>query len=93
MRIVNVTTDVTEVAPNATKTERKWITIQNTSDADIAVCYDGPTTTLTVDNGVILKPGVILSLTSTEDTEEGSNQVLAIHGSTGNKVLRVQEGA
>ena len=96
MRTVNVTNTITEVAPKTEKFHRRWITIQNTSDTDIAICYDdseGLTTTLTMDNGIILKPGVILTLSSGEDTEEGSNRVVAIHGSAGNKVLRIQEGS
>ena len=93
MRIVNVLSTVTEVAPKANKVVRRWITLQNTSDVNIVMHFDDDhATVLTADNGFILKPGETLSLRSEEESEEGSNHITAIHASTGNKVLRIQEG-
>jgi len=93
MRTVNVKSSVTTIAEKVDKTTRKWILIQNDSDVDMFLCFDGSTTTLTANNGFRLKAGVALELRSTEDTEEGNNAILGIHGSTGDKVVRIQEGA
>jgi hypothetical protein len=73
---------------------RHFAHIQNDSDADIFLKYDGSPDTLTINNGIRLRPGQTLMLE--ERMADASrwtynNPIYAIHGSTGNKLLRIQE--
>lgn len=83
----NVTTTATEVVPANVK--RTAVLLQNTSDVDIYLKLDGSTTALTTANGFKLGAGVSLHFTTTAPS--GFEPVYAIHGDSGNKVLRVQE--
>jgi hypothetical protein len=82
---VNVTTTAAEVLQ--AKAGRKMLILQNTSDADIYVKLDSSATEVTTANGLKLPPnsGPFMVMGSYH------NAVRAIHGSSGNKVLRIQE--
>jgi hypothetical protein len=92
----SVTTSASEVAPYSKY--RNWIIIQNVSDTDIYLKFNGATTALTTSNGIKLAAGAILTLTNNSTTESNgmSNlakySVVAIHGGSGSKTLRIQGG-
>jgi len=88
---------ITKVAVATTATlclaavNKRWMMIQNQSDTDIYVAFDG-TTAVTLDSGA--SPGMKLaagaSIAITDDHHRGAplaDAVYAIHGSTGTKSL------
>lgn len=89
-----------QVASGATPTVvaparvRHFVHVQNDSDVDIYLQYDGSVDVLTVNNGLRLKPGAVIMLE--ERMADASPRafnfaVNAVHASTGTKLLRVQE--
>jgi len=93
MRAINVQNAVTDVAA-ACDQEKRWaIILQNDSDADFFLKFDGSAADLTADNGFRLKAGAHIILESTPTVCFANNAIQAIHSSTGDKVLRIQEFA
>lgn len=85
MKAFNVTNASQELAPAG---HRRFIHIQNVSDADIFLKYDGSATALTTANGFKLIPGAALLLDNENNLH--SHAVHVIHGGAGNKEIRVQ---
>ena len=93
MRAINILSEVTDVA-GACDQERRWaIILQNDSDADFFLKFDGSAADLTADNGFRLGAGAHIILESSANVCIANNAISAIHASTGNKVLRIQEFA
>jgi hypothetical protein len=68
--------------------------IQNDSDADIFLKFDGSDSLLTAANGLRLKAGSTITLDNLNMiVGKANNEVWAIHSSTGSKTLRIQECA
>lgn len=84
---VQVITAATEIVP--ANLYRLGLIIQNVSDADVFLKFDGSPTEVTADNGFRLGAGQTLTLTN--DKRTWWSAVRAIHGASGNKELRVQE--
>ena len=91
MTTINVQTTTTLVS--AAKV-RHFIHVQNDSDTDIFLQYDGQPDTLSAVNGFRLQPGAVLMLEErmADASPRAFNFVVnAIHAGTGSKVLRIQE--
>lgn len=84
---INVTTASTEVL--AANVKRVGVLLQNTSDTTIYIKMDGSDTDVTTANGFALLPNESLSFST--QVHQVFGPITAIHGSSGNKVLRVQE--
>jgi hypothetical protein len=85
---VNVTTAAAEIV--APKYSRKLLIIQNVSDADVFLKLDSSATEVTTGNGLKLAVGsapVVIA----SNPGEFTNAIRAIHGSSGNKEVRVTE--
>lgn len=83
----NVTTSASVVVPANVK--RVALLIQNTSDTPVYLKFDDSTTPLTTSNGFMLGVNETLQFSTRETV--CFDDVYAIHGSTGTKVIRVQE--
>jgi len=86
MKALNVTTTAAEIVPAG---NRDFVHIQNVSDTDIYVKYDGSETALTTANGI--KIAVERSLILNNDSARNifNKAVWAIHGGAGNKEVRI----
>jgi hypothetical protein len=93
MRAINIANTVTDVAAACDQPNRMGVILQNDSDVDMFLKFDSSSAVLTVDNGFRLAAGAHIILESTEMVSFANNKIEAIHASTGNKVLRVQEFA
>lgn len=92
MKATNVTTTAAQIA--AGNPSRKFLHIQNVSDTDIYVSYDGDATALTTSNGLKVAAGDTLMLNNDGTRCLFEHAVYAIHGGSGNKEVRIQgEGA
>jgi hypothetical protein len=87
MQAIQVQTTVTTIAAAG---NRDFLHIQNVSDTDIYLKYDGSSTTLTASNGVKLAAGEWLILNNDGYRNVFRNLVQAIHGGSGDKEVRVQ---
>jgi hypothetical protein len=84
----------TETLVLPARPSRYFAHIQNDSDTDIFIKYDNSPDNVNVTNGLRLKPGQTLFLEermSDASRWNYNNAIYAIHGSTGNKLLRIQE--
>jgi hypothetical protein len=78
----------------STAKPRRWILVQNVSDTDVHVAFDGSATvTAAAGNypGHLLRPGEGIALTGEGPSGATDPAVYAIHGSTGSKTVVVQE--
>lgn len=87
MKAFNVTTTAQKIA-NAGN--RDFLHVQNVSDTDIYLKYDGTETALTTANGMKLEAGAFLILNNDGMRNLFDKEVWAIHGSSGNKEVRIQ---
>jgi hypothetical protein len=92
MKAVQITTAATLIA--AASHGRKFLHIQNVSDTDIYLCYDGGEgaagVNLTTANGLKLTTGEAIMLNNDGQKDVFHNNVYGIHGGAGNKEVRVQ---
>ena len=93
MRAINITNAVTPVATACDQPNRWAAVLQNDSDVDLFLKFDTSADVLTVDNGFRLGAGAHIILESAANVCIANNAISAIHASTGNKVLRMQEFA
>jgi len=87
MKAFNVTTTAQQVAAAG---NRDFVHLQNVSDTDIYVKYDGSAAALTTTNGLKIIPGGYLILNNDGSRNVFTQAVWAIHGGTGNKEVRIQ---
>ena len=87
---VSVGTNETQVV--GSRSDRKWITMQNNSMNDIYVKYDASTNAVTTANGIkIPANGGTLSIVATGFSNPSRNVIKAISG-TGTNILTYQDG-
>ena len=87
MAVHNVTTSATQVGTRA-GTPDSYICLQNESDVDFYLDFDGSVNVLDSTTGYVLKVGGELILSA----KEYKNPVRVLHASSGTKSLRYQEG-
>lgn len=87
MQAFNVTTTAQKVASAG---NRDFIHVQNVSDSDVYVKYDGDSTALTTANGLKIAAGDILVLNNDGHRNVFTRELWAIHGAAGNKEVRIQ---
>jgi hypothetical protein len=94
MTTIPVQSTETLVLPRRGSQPRQYVHIQNDSDSDIFLKYDSDSQSVTVNSGIRLRPGQTLMLEETMPTNNPlySDAIYAIHGATGSKTLRIQEG-
>jgi hypothetical protein len=86
MKSANVTTSATEIVPEGW---RPLLSIQNISDTDIYLKFDGSEVALTTSNGHKLAAGDTFWLN--HDARRDHVQAIeAIHGGVGSKEVRIQ---
>lgn len=91
MTSINVLSTATIVAPART---RHFIHLQNDSDTDIYLQYDGSPDIVSPVTGFRLAPGAVLCLEErmADCSPRTFNYAInAVHAGTGSKLLRVQE--
>lgn len=87
-----VSVGASETQVVGSRSDRKWITLQNNSVNDIFVKYDGSTNAVTTTNGIkIPANGGTLSIVATGFSNPSRNIIKAISG-TGTNTLTYQEG-
>lgn len=91
MKAINILPTVTNVAVACDQPNRSMLVLQNDSDVDMFLKFDSSAAELTVNNGFRLSAGAHVILESTDTVSVANNAIQAIHGSTGNKILRMQE--
>lgn len=81
------------IAAPCLQVNRGAIVLQNDSDADMFLAFDG-SSGLTAANGLRLVAGGILSIENVSDQVNKANSAIyAIHAGSGSKTLRIQEFA
>lgn len=83
----NVTTSSTIIA--AASGDRRFVHIQNVSDTDMYLAYDGAAAATTA-AGFLLAAGQTLMLNNDGMRDMFNRDVYAIHAGVGNKEVRVQ---
>ncbi len=84
----NVTTSATEIV--AANARRSLLIIQNVSDTDLFLKLDSSETEVTTANGLKMQVGDSPLIITCSWGEYG-NAIRAIHGGSGNKVVRITE--
>lgn len=87
MKATNVTTTAAEIVPAG---NRDFVSIQNVSEEDIYLKFDGSAVALTTANGRLLSGGAEIFLENAGPRQIYRHSVWAIHGGVGDKEVRIQ---